>query len=79
MNIFEKKKDVKKNANVHLWPAISKDKTFSKPLDNVPKKVKATKKKAKVTCRLCALSWTPKVRYPKVCPRCKTYRWRVSK
>ena len=27
------------------------------------------------TCRLCGLTWTPKVPVPRACPGCKTYKW----
>lgn len=26
-------------------------------------------------CRLCGYVWMPKVKYPKACPKCKTYNW----
>lgn len=28
-----------------------------------------------LTCKQCGHGWRPTVERPKVCPRCKSYRW----
>ncbi len=30
------------------------------------------------TCKRCGLDWQPIVPKPRVCPRCKSYRWETA-
>ena len=41
------------------------------------KKLKMEKNKVK--CEKCGLEWTPKVKKPRACPKCKSYDWEIPK
>ena len=30
-------------------------------------------------CQRCQFRWNPKVKEPKVCPKCKSYKWKEEK
>jgi len=32
-----------------------------------------------LTCKRCGHSWTPRSNDPRMCPRCKSYKWNVAK
>jgi len=31
------------------------------------------------TCAKCSWSWQPRVEQPKVCPKCRSDKWRIAK
>lgn len=33
----------------------------------------------KTKCEKCEFVWTPKVKEPRACPRCKSYFWQVPR